>query len=121
MKLEAELALNTFDYAAYFPRSKRLARFGLAIEIELPTLGELAKDWLAKRRPMLKPATARDYELLLKAQFFLHRSLSSESTKFDRATFERSSPNSTRSATARDKGSSDHVGSTWLVTDSTQC
>jgi integrase len=66
-KLEAELALNTFDYASYFPRSKRLARFGLAPDIELPTLGALAKDWLAKRRPMLKPATARDYELLLNA------------------------------------------------------
>jgi integrase len=64
-KLEAELALNTFDYATYFPRSKRLARFGLACDIVLPTLGELAKDWLAKRRPILRPATAHDYGLLL--------------------------------------------------------
>jgi len=66
-KLEAELALNTFDYAIYFPRSKRLARFGFARDVELPILGELAKDWLTKRRPMLKPATAHDYGLLLDA------------------------------------------------------
>jgi integrase len=66
-KLEAELALNTFDYATYFPRSKKLARFGLARDIEPPTLGALAKDWLAKRQPALKPATAHDYELLVNA------------------------------------------------------
>lgn len=64
-KLEAELALNTFDYATYFPRSKRLARFGIAHEVELPTLAEHAKDWLVKRQPALKPATAHDYELLV--------------------------------------------------------
>jgi integrase len=35
-KFDAELALNTFDYASYFPRSKRLEGFGLAPEMELP-------------------------------------------------------------------------------------
>ncbi len=64
-KLEGDLALNTFDYATYFPRSKRLAKFGLARETELATLDEHAKDWLAKRRPTIKPATAHDYELLI--------------------------------------------------------
>jgi integrase len=66
-KLEAELALNTFEYASYFPRSKRLSRFGLAPMTELPTVGEHAKKWLEVRRPALKPATAHDYELLLTA------------------------------------------------------
>jgi integrase len=66
-KLEAELALNTFEYASYFPRSKRLVRFGLAPRKELPTIGGYAKEWLELRRPTLKPATARDYELLLSA------------------------------------------------------
>jgi integrase len=66
-KLEAELALNTFEYASYFPRSKRLARFGLTPKMELPTVGDYAKTWLETRRPILKPATAHDYKLLLTA------------------------------------------------------
>jgi integrase len=66
-KLEAELALNTFEYPSYFPRSKRLARFGLAPKTDLPTVGEYAKAWLETRRPTLKPAAAHDYKLLLTA------------------------------------------------------
>jgi integrase len=66
-KLEAELALNTFDYASYFPRSKRLTHFGLVPKLELPTVGVYAKAWLEARRPTLKPATAHDYKLILSA------------------------------------------------------
>jgi integrase len=66
-KLEAELALNTFDYALTFPRSRRLQRFGLAPEIQLPVLCDHAKAWLQTRVPTLKPATAHDYKLLLSA------------------------------------------------------
>jgi integrase len=64
-KLEAELALNTFDYASYFPRSKRLEHFGLVPKMELPTVGVYAQAWLEARRPTLKPATAHDYKLIL--------------------------------------------------------
>jgi integrase len=63
-KIEAELALGTFDYSVYFPRSKRLERFGLAPR-EIPTVGEFAKRWLDTSRPRLKPATAYDYERLI--------------------------------------------------------
>jgi len=65
-KIDAELALGRFDYAATFPRSKRLARFELT-RTETPTLGEYAQRWLELRKPELKPATAYDYKKLLTA------------------------------------------------------
>ncbi len=66
-KIEAELALGTFDYAATFPRSKKAGRFGRGGMRGFPTLGEFARNWLESLRPSLKPATFYDYGKLLSA------------------------------------------------------
>ncbi len=76
-EIEYELKAGKFDYAARFPESRRLERFGItpqaqaptAIPVEkkpdLPTLGKFAETWLAERRAVLTLATAYDYERLI--------------------------------------------------------
>jgi integrase len=76
-EIDGELAAGRFDYAARFPRSPRLAHFGLAFlsvastpgeqEPEAQTLGEFAQAWLEERRTTLSVATAYDYDRLIKA------------------------------------------------------
>ncbi len=70
-ELELEIAAGKFDYAARFPESRNLDRFGLRIvskadTSECPTLGEFAEKWLAERRPQLSSATAYDYLTILR-------------------------------------------------------
>jgi hypothetical protein len=120
-KLEAELALNTFEYSSYFPRSKRLARFGLAPKTELPTLGDYANRWLETRRAALKPATAHDYRLLLTAHILPSTLASSESTRSGRVTFVLLLRNWMRSARVRAGSDSGIAGSIWHVTGFSQC
>ena len=62
-EIEGELAAGRFDYAVRFPRSPRLAHFGLPHAPVLPTpeeetpavptLGEFAQEWLEERRTTL--------------------------------------------------------------------
>src|ERR1700730_5937231 len=76
-EIEGELASGTFDYAARFPESPRLAHFGLtpqpvpAAQDDQkpvpPTLGEFAESWLEEGRTVLTLATAYDYDRLIKA------------------------------------------------------
>ncbi len=76
-EIEGELAAGRFDYATRFPRSPKLAHFGLARAPALstleeqtsavPTLGEFAREWLEERRTTLTVATAYDYERLVQA------------------------------------------------------
>ena len=65
-KIEAELALGTFGYAASFPRGKKAGKFGQTGN-QIQTLGEFACNWLESRRPSLKPATFYDYSKLMSA------------------------------------------------------
>ena len=69
-EIDGELTAGRFDYTARFPRSPRLAHFGLA-SLEListpgeqkrgaRTLGEFAQAWLEERRTTLTVATAYD-------------------------------------------------------------
>jgi len=75
-EIDGELAAGRFDYAARFPRSPRLAHFGLALlvastpgeqERGAQTLGAFAQAWLEERRTTLSVATAYDYDRLIKA------------------------------------------------------
>jgi integrase len=78
-EIECELKAGKFDYAARFPESRRLERFGIKPQAqvpsltpaeekpEVPSLGKFAEAWLEERRAVLTLATAYDYERLIKA------------------------------------------------------
>src|SRR5713226_3829275 len=71
-EIECELKAGKFDYAAQFPESRRLERFGIKpqaqaptarpVEVEekpeVPPLGKFAEAWLEERRAVLTLATA---------------------------------------------------------------
>jgi hypothetical protein len=78
-EIECELKAGKFDYAARFPESRRLERFGIKPQAqvpsltpaeekpEVPSLGKFAEAWLEERRAVLTLATAYDYDRLIKA------------------------------------------------------
>jgi integrase len=78
-EIEYELKAGKFDYAARFPESRRLERFGIKPQAqvpsltpaeekpEVPSLGKFAEAWLEERRAVLTLATAYDYDRLIKA------------------------------------------------------
>ena len=78
-EIECELKAGKFDYAARFPESRRLERFGTKPQApaptpmsvkekpEVPSLGKFSEAWLEERRAVLTLATAYDYERLIKA------------------------------------------------------
>jgi len=68
--IELELKAGTFDYAARFPKSKRLQALGLLPERKFASLSEYARHWLTTLE--VSKATRYDYESLLKT--FLERS-----------------------------------------------
>lgn len=53
-RIEAEITLNTFDYAKYFPKSKRVAQFVVHdtlkdhVSSAVPTLADFSEVWLAE-------------------------------------------------------------------------
>jgi integrase len=64
-RIEAELALGTFDYAATFPHRRKAEKSSESRKRGVQNLGEFARNWLESRRPSLKPATFYDYSKLL--------------------------------------------------------
>src|SRR5215469_9396241 len=84
-EIEWELKAGQFDYASRFPQSRRLERFEIKSKPEgprpastpvqpaaeerpgVPRLGQFAQSWLEERRAVLTPATAYDYDRLIKA------------------------------------------------------
>jgi integrase len=78
-EIECELKAGKFDYAARFPESRRLERFGISPparppapkpaeeRADAPSLGKFAEAWLEERRAVLTLATAYDYDRLIKA------------------------------------------------------
>src|SRR5690348_8327798 len=83
-EIECELKSGQFDYAARFPESRGLARFGIKPQpqepqsaltpfepaaeekSDVPNLGQFAELWLEERRAVLTLATAYDYDRLIK-------------------------------------------------------
>jgi len=55
-RIEAEIILGTFDYGAYFPNSKRVAKFAKDLErVELvqsgmPSFGQFGETWFTQKR-----------------------------------------------------------------------
>jgi integrase len=59
-RINFEIAAGTFDYARYFPRSKRARRFAARPGMVL-TWGELFKEWLESIEKTVTPETYGDY------------------------------------------------------------
>lgn len=59
-RIEHEIAMGSFDYAQYFPKSRRAKLFAKN-PAQLVTVGELLTAWLASVRPQLEPETYADY------------------------------------------------------------
>jgi integrase len=59
-RIEHDIAIGTFDYVNYFPRSRKAKVFAKN-PAQLVTVGQLLTDWLANVRPQLEPETYADY------------------------------------------------------------
>lgn len=59
-RIDHEIAIGTFDYAAHFPDSRRARRFARN-PADLLTVGELLTEWLKTVRLELEPETYGDY------------------------------------------------------------
>jgi integrase len=72
-RIEAEITLGTFDYGAYFPNSKRLARFAKDLErVELaqsgmPSFGQFGETWYAQKRVEWRDSHADTVRITLDA------------------------------------------------------
>ena len=61
-RIEAEIAIGTFDYGAYFPNSpkadyfRQLARRVSSAKSGIPTFGEFSRIWFAERKPEWRPS-----------------------------------------------------------------
>lgn len=64
-RMEAELALGTFDYARYFPKSKNAERFARKASNGAPLFKEFAEEWFEQFRPQWRVATAKNYRSYL--------------------------------------------------------
>jgi integrase len=59
-RIQHEIAIGTFDYAAHFPNSKHARRLALT-PARTVTVGELLTEWLKYVKPQLQPETFEDY------------------------------------------------------------
>jgi integrase len=59
-RIEYEITVGTFDYAAHFPKSKRAREFAKN-PAQIVTVGELLTDWLKHVHKELEPETYADY------------------------------------------------------------
>lgn len=55
------IELGTFNYAKYFPNSKQLGKFGLALTADRVTVGQLVRDQLDLAKRTLAPSTHVKY------------------------------------------------------------
>src|ERR1700753_364242 len=59
-RINHEITVGTFDYAAYFPHSRRARRLAKQPG-NIVTVGELLTDWLKYVYPTVQPETYGDY------------------------------------------------------------
>lgn len=66
-EIRAQIARNTFDYAATFPNSKRARRMA-KVPAALVLVGRYLDDWLKRKRPELAHSTYTEYERAVRCQ-----------------------------------------------------
>ncbi len=71
-RIDAEITLNTFDYAKYFPKSKRVAQFAEHDTLKdhacsaVPTLAEFSEVWLSENEVTWRNSHKETVELTLR-------------------------------------------------------
>jgi len=61
-EIQQKIAIDTFDYGQYFPKSKRLRKLGIAPASLAPTFGQLTEQWLRIKRDECQLSTVDSYE-----------------------------------------------------------
>ena len=57
-----KIAIDAFDYAEFFPESKRLCKLGLTPQTLAPTFWQLSQQWLGFKRDECQLSTVKGYE-----------------------------------------------------------
>lgn len=60
-EIDQKIALGTFDFAAYFPKSKTIAKLGLE-NADSPLFSEMVEEWLKLMLPELAETTYKEYK-----------------------------------------------------------
>ncbi len=71
-QLDGALATGTFDYAAWFPQSPRLARFTAPAPAGPPAYAPYVRQWLEDLAPRWAPGTAYDRRRIIEGRLVPH-------------------------------------------------